>query len=218
MTARPAVSIVVVTHNAPRYIARLFWSLRRTRAIDYRVVVVDNRSRWPTRLLLIALSLAGRIGRLCLLDQNTLFSEANNIGVAASAREATLALLLNSDVEIRDPLWLADLVDLHRRGATAYGFVDGPPVPRADGYCLLVDRDLYERHGLDEDFAWWWSVTRLQAQILGEGHAVQAVAEHDDRLVHFGGGSGEAWRGASGMDIDPSEVAAWFDGRSVQRI
>jgi hypothetical protein len=68
-------------------------------------VVVDNRSRAPARLLVTARSLAGRINRPCLLDRNTRFTQGN-IAVAACSREAPLVLLLNSDVEVRDPRWL----------------------------------------------------------------------------------------------------------------
>src|SRR5688572_26333245 len=80
----PEVSIIVVTHNAFLYCMRLFRSLARTRDAVYEVVVVDNRSRLPTRILLGALFLSRRIHRLCLMDRNTLSAEGNNIGVAAA--------------------------------------------------------------------------------------------------------------------------------------
>jgi hypothetical protein len=208
--------MVVVTHDGPRWVARLFRSLPRTRDIDYEVVVVDNRSRAPTRLMVTALSLAGRINRLCLLDRNTLFAEGNNVGVAACSRDAPLVLLLNSDVEVRDPRWLRRLVDAHERGATSLGYVEGGPWPRAEGYCLLVDRDLYLDHRLDEGYAWWWGVTRLQARLLADGHRVLAVREHDDLLVHFGGKSGEPPKTAAGMAVPAEEVRSWFGGHHVQ--
>ena len=214
----PEASIVVVTRNAFVYCVRLFRSLRRTRGVRYEVVVVDNRSRLPTRLLLTALALAGRINRLCLLDRNTLFAEGNNIGVAASNRAAPHVLLLNSDVEVRDPDWLRRLLDAHRSGATSLGLVDEGPVPRADGYCLLVDRDAYERGGLDEVHQWWWGVTKLQARLLRDGLPVRAVREHDELLVHFGGKSGRGHKGAAGMDVEPEEIQGWFGGRRVERV
>jgi glycosyltransferase involved in cell wall biosynthesis len=215
----PEVSIVVVTRNAFRYCAGLFRSLRRTEGVDFEVVVVDNRSRLPTRLLLIALSLAGRIQRLCLLDRNTLFAEGNNVGVAASSREAPLVLLLNSDVEARDPQWLRRLIDGHRRGATSLGFVDGNPIDRLDGYCFLIDRDLYLPGGLDERHQWWWGITRLQADLLRAGHSVRGVADHDGLLHHFGGKSGKrSFSGAGGMDVTEDEVVGWFGGLVPERL
>ena len=210
------VSIVITTHNAFRCCLRLFRSLPRTTGVDFEVVVVDNRSRLPTRLLVVLLALARRINRLCLLDRNTLFAEANNIGVAASSRRTDYVLLLNSDVVVHQPGWLADLVSLHARGATGYGYVTSGPVPRADGWCLLIDRDLYERFGLPEDFPWWWSVTRLEAELLKAGHSVQAIPDPGGRLTHTGAGSGEDWKGAAGMDVDPAEVAGWFEGNTVR--
>ena len=214
----PEASIVIVTRNAFAYCVKLFRSLPRTRDVDYEVVVVDNRSRLPTRLLLIGLALTGRINRLCLMDRNTLFAEGNNVGVAAASREAEHVLLLNSDVEVRDPSWLRRLLDAHRRGATSLGFVPSGPVPRADGYCFLVDRDLYEDGGLDEVHQWWWGVTKLQARLLRAGHPVRAVRDHDELLVHFGGKSGRGHKPATGMDVAPEEVRGWFDGRRVDAV
>jgi hypothetical protein len=208
------VAIVIVSHNALRYCVRLFRSLARTRGVSYDTVVVDNRSRPWTRLVLVALSAVRSITRLCLLDTNTFFAEANNIGVAAAARDCDLVLLLNSDTEVRHPGWLARLVSLHTRGVTAFG-VAGGGLDRADGYCFMVDRDLYEAHGLDETLQWWWAITRLQAQILNDGHTVHAIRNHDEWLVHFGGKSGTAWKAASGMSLEAEDVAAWFDGHSV---
>jgi glycosyltransferase involved in cell wall biosynthesis len=208
------VAIVVVSHNAPRYCVKLFRSLRLTRGISYDVIVVDNRSRALTRLVLVALSAFNQIRRLCLLETNTFFSEANNIGVATAGRDCDLVLLLNTDIEVRHADWLVQLVRVHERGATAFG-VAGGGFDRADGYCFLIDRDLYEAHRLDETLQWWWAITRLQAQLLADGHGVLAIREHDDWLVHFGGKSGRAWKEARGMSLEPGEVAAWFGARSV---
>ena len=195
----PTVSLVVVTHNALHYILRLLRSLPRTRGVAYELVVVDNRSRQVTRALLAVCALLGRIQRLSLLDRNTLFAPGNNIGAAATSRSSSYVLLLNSDVEVRDPDWLRRLLALHRRGATSFGFVDGDPIPRADGYCLLVDRDLMLEHGLDEEFEWSWSITKLQAQLLAAGHRVQAVREHDHLLLPL------RWQEREGCHYRPRE-------------
>jgi hypothetical protein len=215
----PSVSVVVVTHNALRYTLRLLWSIRRTRGVAYEVVVVDNRSRPPVRAVLAVCALLGRIQRLCLLDRNTLFAEGNNIGAAATSRTATHVLLLNSDVEIRHPDWLLRLVGLHSRGATSFGLAQNAPT-RADGFCLLIDRDLMLAHGLDEEFEWFWSITKLQADLLAAGHRVQAVRDHDHLLHHFGGKSGghKVVRRAKGMDTDRDEVHQWFGDRTIEVI
>jgi GT2 family glycosyltransferase len=217
---RPLVSLVVVTHGAFSYVRRLLRSLKRTRGVPYELVIVDNRSPSLLRAYLALAAIRGRVQRLCLLERNTLFAPANNIGAAATNRSSRYLLLLNSDTEVRDPRWLARLLELHERGATSYGFVKSGPVPRADGYCLLIDRDLYLTYGLDEEFEWFWSVTKLQAELLKAGFAVRAVRQHDHLLYHFGGGSSgrDVTRQAKGMRVPRKEVAGWFAGHSVEVI
>ena len=216
----PLVSLVVVTHNAFPYVRKLLRSLRRTRGVAYEVVVVDNHSKPLLRAYLALQAIRGRIQRLCLLERNTWFAQANNIGAAASSRSSRHVVLLNSDTEVRHPDWLARLLELHEGGATSYGFVTTGPVPRADGYCLLVDRELYLAYGLDERFEWFWGVTKLQAELLKAGHRVRAVREHDHLLYHFGGKSSDkaVTRKAKGMKVDRKDVAAWFAGHSVDVI
>lgn len=213
------ISIMMVTYNAPRYVARALWTVRRrTRDVDHEVVVVDNDSRWPTRLIVTLARWTGLANRVALLDRNTLFAEGCNIAAAMSPRDSDHVLLLNSDTVVVDDRWLAHLLSLHRPGATAYGFIEDGPVPRADGYCLLVDRDLFLEIGMDEGFAWWWSATRLQAELLRRGHSVQGVADHDRYLVHIGGRSGKAWKGARGMQTSAEEVRSWFGDRLPVRL
>jgi Glycosyl transferase family 2 len=216
----PLVSLVVVTHDAFPYVRKLLRSLRRTRGVAYEVVVVDNRSKPVLRGYLALQAIRGRIQRLCLLERNTWFAQANNIGAATSSRSSRHVLLLNSDTEVRHPDWLARLLELHEGGATSYGFVKSGPVPRADGYCLLVDRELYLQYGLDERFEWFWGVTKLQAELLNAGHRVRAVREHDHLLHHYGGKSSDrtVTKRAKGMKVDRKEVAGWFGGHSVDVI
>jgi GT2 family glycosyltransferase len=210
------ISILMVTHNAPRYVWKSLRGIRkRTQDVEYEVVVVDNDSRLPTRLIVVAARFLGLANRVALLDRNTLFAEGCNIAAAMGPRESTHVLLLNSDTEPKAPNWLSNLLQLHRRGAVAYGFVEKGPVPRADGYCLLVDRDLFMEIGLDESFQWWWSVTRLQAELLKRGHSVRAVRDHDEWLVHYRGRSGKDWKGARGMKTPAAQIQGWFEGHQV---
>jgi GT2 family glycosyltransferase len=185
--------------------------------VPFELVVVDNRSRLVVRVLLMLGSIVGTVDRLVLLDRNTLFAHGNNVGVAVGSPDSAYVLLLNSDIEIRAPDWLQRLLATHRRGATSLGFVESGPLPRADGYCLLADRDLMLEFGLDEDFAWYWSITRFQADLLRAGHAVQAVRDHDDLVFHFGGKSGNPAKlqSARGMDVQAEQVRSWFAGERV---
>ena len=105
---------------------------------------------------------------------------------------------------------------LQRWGA-AYGAVMSEPI-RADGYCLLVEKDLYEKFQLDEKFQWWWSVTKLEAQILNEGKKIVAFKNHENMIHHFGGKSGMGYKDAKGMDITIDKVIKWFKNGKVEII
>lgn len=213
----PEVSIVVLTHNALRYCHILFNSLKKTEAVDYEVVVVDNDSSLFTRLYLYWLFVRGRIQRLCLLNCNTLFAEGNNIGVNASSRGSSYVLLLNSDIEIRDRLWLRKLVDGHRPGASSYGYC--PHVwPHADAYCFLIDRNLYLKYQLDEVFPWWWAATKLQSELLRDGFSIRAVREHNHLIYHFWGKSGVPTLPAEVTTPSEQSVLDWFDGKNIELV
>jgi hypothetical protein len=212
---RPAkVAIVVVSYNALRYARRMLGSVRRTTGVPYEIVVVDNHSRLPTRVFWTLQHFLGRIQRLALLDTNTFFAEGSNIGVALAPRDATHILLLNTDCEVLDPNWLRRLLAVHREGATGLRYVTSGAWPRADGFCLLIDRRCWE-DGLDEDYQWWWSITGLEARLLRQGRSVQAVRDYADVLVHHGGKSGKAFRSAKSGNANPAVIAGWFEGRHV---
>jgi len=208
------VAIVVVSYNALSYARKMLRSVHRTRGVPYEIVVVDNDSGLATKLFWIVQRLRGRINRLALLDRNTFFAEGNNIGVAMAPRDATHLLLLNTDCEIRDPDWLRRMLAIHREGATGLRYVTGGAWPRADGFCLLVDRGCWE-DGLDETYQWWWSVTGLEARLLRQGRSVQAVEQYKDAVVHHGGKSGDAFKTATSGDTDPEVIRGWFGGREV---
>lgn len=211
------VAIVVVSYNAVGYARRMLRSVRRTAGVDFEIVVVDNDSNLRTRLFWTAQRFLGRINRLALLDRNTFFAEGNNIGVAMAARDATHLLLLNTDCEVLNPAWLRQMLAVHREGATGLRYVTSGPWPRADGFCLLIDRHLWQ-DGLDESYQWWWSVTGLEARLLRDGWAVQAVRDYADVIVHHGGKSGKAYQQARTADASDEVIAGWFDGHHVSVI
>jgi hypothetical protein len=185
-----------------------------TVGVDYEVICVDNKSGQLTRWLLVLCHQVGWIHKLCLLNYNSLFAGGNNIAARLAASDSRYFLLLNSDVQIMRADWLSRLLSEHRTGATSLGVVVSNrfiPIPRLDGYCLLVDRELYEKFGLDESrFQWWWAVTRLQAELLADGKCVRGFAEHQEYLRHFGGKSGSDFATAKGMDTEVKEVLSWF--------
>lgn len=213
------VSIIMLTHNAPAYVKVAVNTLKElTKNIDYELIVVDNRSGWRTRLLLKRLKKQGKIDKMQWNKKNLLFAKGNNIGSHIASADATHYLLINSDVEIRDENWLKNLCQICPEGGiSAYGLVENEPV-RADGYCMLVDSAFYRKHELDENYEWFWSITKIQAKALEEGRRVIAVKEHDDQIYHFGGKSGKAFRHAKGMDEDIRKICSWFEDRKIEII
>jgi glycosyltransferase involved in cell wall biosynthesis len=205
-------SILMLTYNAPEYVRISIDSVHeRTEGVDYELVVVDNASDQPTRGLVQELAAQGKIDRLELSPVNTLFAGGNNLAARYASENATHFLLLNSDIEIKSPNWLTHLHHIHQRGITTYGVATSPA--RVDGYCLLIDADLYRERLLCEDHQWWWSVTKLQADLLADGYTVQGLGEHEQYLHHFGGKSGDAFKNAKGMDVSRREVLSWFGER-----
>lgn len=217
VASTPHVSILMLTHNAPEYVDIAIRSVHnRTRGVSYEMVVVDNASDKPTRDLVARLYLEGLIDKLYFSDTNTMFSEGNNIASELASASATHYLLLNSDVRVLRKDWLGNLLKVHQRGATSYGIAKGEPT-RVDGYCLLIDADLYQAHPLDStNHQWWWAVTKQQAELLRAGHTVSGYTSHWQFVHHFGGRSGSGFTGARGMSVSTDDVKAWFDGHQVQ--
>jgi glycosyltransferase involved in cell wall biosynthesis len=182
------VSIVILVHNALRYAHITLKTLAITRGIDHEVIVVDNGSSLPTRLYLQWAASRGLIHQLLSPPSNLLYAGGNNLGVSRAASDSTHVLLLNSDVRICSPDWLTVLLRHHKPGATAFGVASSPPT-RADGYCLLIDQPLYARYKLDEQFKWFWSITKIQSQLLSDGFTVTAIRNHEPYLHHYGGKS-----------------------------
>lgn len=212
---REKVSILMLTHNAPRYVGLSIHTLVRfTRDVNYELVVVDNASGEPTKNLLRRLHREGLIQKLALLGYNSFFARGNNIAAGLAAEDSTQLLLLNSDVEIKDSNWLSNLLAVHKPGITAYGVVENPL--RVDGYCLLVNAALYRQCMLDENHQFYWAVTKFQARLLAQGYSVQGYAEHERYLHHFGGKSGRAYQSARGLSISQEELRECFQGKRIQ--
>jgi len=205
----------MLTHNAPRYVELSIRSLaRHTRNVHYELVVVDNASEQPTKDCLKHLHRGRLIQHVTFLEYNSFFAGGNNIAAQQAGADSTHFLLLNSDVEIKDPKWLSNLLAVHKPGITAYGVVEDPL--RVDGYCLLVDAALYREHTLDENHQFFWAVTKFQAALLAQDYSVQGYAEHERYLHHFGGKSGKDFKSAKGLLMTQDELAECFQGRTVR--
>lgn len=214
------VYICILTHNAARYVWTTLDSLskhvqRNQDRIETFISVLDNDSRWKTRAALVVLKLMGKIDKLQFSPVNLLFAGGNNRLVETLPKSASceedFVLLLNSDVEILSDEWLSNLaarMESHV-GAVSYGACLDDPV-RADGYCILIRRKLYENHPMDESYQWFYSMTKLEAEILKDGYDIIAIDEHESMIHHFGGKSGTDYQGAKGMDTDRKKIISWF--------
>ncbi|MBZ4027798.1 glycosyltransferase [Lactobacillus johnsonii] len=214
------VSILMLTYNAPRYVKKSIVSLKKlTSNQNYELIVVDNDSKHPTVRTLYKLKSRGLVDKLYYNSNNDLFAKGNNIAARLASEDSDYYLLLNSDVEIKSPDWLDKLIELmpEEGGIASFGAVQSAP-KRADGYCMMINADLYNKYKLDEHFQWWWGVTKLESQVLKEGKKVIAVDDHEEYIHHFGGKSGKGFSDATGMDVDMDEVKKWFADGDVKII
>lgn len=198
MDKLPAISIIILTHGAPEYVKVTLESLHTFTSggtIPYEVIVLDNASDRETQELLWKCKQQGLVDKLIFESENTYFAKGNNLAAHFCCAQSRYILLLNSDVEIRHPQWLEKLMQIHERGATSYGCPITPGGrPLADGYCFLIDRDLYQQYPIDEQYPWWYGILGTQTGLLKSGASVKAIQEHETYLHHFGGGSGEDWK------------------------
>lgn len=210
----------MLTYNAPRYVKKSIVSLKKlTINQNYELIVVDNDSKHPTVRTLYKLKSRGLVDKLYYNSNNDLFAKGNNIAARLASEDSDYYLLLNSDVEIKSPDWLDKLIELmpEEGGIASFGAVQSAP-KRADGYCMMINADLYNKYKLDEHFQWWWGVTKLESQVLKEGKKVIAVDDHEEYIHHFGGKSGKGFSDATGMDVDMDEVKKWFENGDVKII
>lgn len=209
------INIIIPVFNAPEFVIKCINSIReKTDQVQYSITVVDNASEPYTNQILNSFLLSKKIDILCSLEENRFWSEANNIGEYISPTKSNKLLLLNSDVEILDSLWLKRLLGIHEYGYTSYGVVPASSrlyLPtRGDGYCGLIDRDLYKKYKLDINFPWWFSITKLQSQILRDGYSVQAIKNHHSIIKHYGGKSTTIILPSNCTSLDPNISKDWF--------
>ena len=108
VAARPKISVIVPNRDAPALMREVADGLfSRTDYADFELIVVDNGSTDPQTLALYA-ELGERPNfRLLMQTAPFNFSRQINQGVAAASGQALL--LLNNDIEIREPGWLAEM-------------------------------------------------------------------------------------------------------------
>ncbi|MDO5156768.1 MAG: glycosyltransferase [Eubacteriales bacterium] len=195
-------SVIILTHNSSEYVKITLESLQiSSNRQEMSIIVWDNASDEETKDVIYQCYKKGYCEHVVFYGENVLFAKGNNMASKLADIDSQYIVLLNSDVEIRNPDWLVKLSAQHKKGISSYGLcVTAELAIVADGYCMLVDKELFDRYGLDEDYAWWGGLSRLEAGVLSQGYSVIAIKEHDDLIYHFGGKSGDGWKNAKGMD------------------
>ncbi len=215
---KPKVGIIVLTHNGLKYCHRCLNSIAITQDVDYEVVVVDSASGWLTRLYLQWAFLQKKMKYLAYSEENLFYAKGNNLGGRLTSSDVTHVMILNPDIEIRDPLWLSRMLDVHKPGITAYGYIG--TLPYADGFCMLIDKEVFIKYPFDETYFFWWSDLRLQSKLLNEGYSVQCIRDYKRQLYHFGGKSkiksSDMKKSQNQVDLDT--VKGWFQGREIETI
>ncbi|WP_353118278.1 glycosyltransferase [Nitratidesulfovibrio sp.] len=106
----PAVNFTIPTFNRLELTKRCIFSLKRHVHVPSRITVVDNCSTDGTREFLVKLHEHGVIDHLCLLRKNMGVSCASNFGFDVCP--TPLYMKLDNDIEVTDPRWILDILDL----------------------------------------------------------------------------------------------------------
>lgn len=186
--SKPLVTIVVVTHNSRRWLARQRIALEAQTETRWRLAVVDNASTPDQRPRLCDLPVNASLVQSRV---NLGFAAANNLA-ALDARTPFLAFL-NPDA-FPEPNWLAELLTLAQRfpGAGAIGSTqtraDAPGVLDGTGDVLhasgLAYRSSYGKRGAaPQDTR--ESFSACAAAMLVRRDAFESVAGFDERYFCY---------------------------------
>jgi glycosyltransferase involved in cell wall biosynthesis len=236
----PRVSIVVLNWNSPHVIDVCLRSLTVTDGIPYEIVVVDNGSTEPGTLEALRQHRAeGRITTLVENPLNSLFSQGNNIGVAASDPSSEYVLLLNSDVAFLRPDWLVKLVGW-AEGTTDYWptvWAFHPTVPdpgprdivsagwshdanvegrvRPEGWCCLFRRSVWR--DLSPDFPWHYGFELAVAESVRAGAKCGVLFNYAPYMIHMEGGSGKEHAGTF-VNVGAPDLPGWYAGIRIESL
>lgn len=189
MKKEKKISILIVTYNAQRFIKRTLETLHETNYSNYEVIVVDNKSDEETKQYLQKAKKESLIDKLILLDENLMWIKGNNLAYEQVNPESEYLILLNSDIEIRNKDWIQGLLSIHENGVIGCGITDDVDF-RPDSWCYLINRNLYDKYGLDENFKINYAAAALTHCVLKDGYKVKTIKDSENFIHHFGGSSG----------------------------
>lgn len=126
--SRPAISVVVCTHNRAAYLPKALRSLtgQTLPGSRFEVVLVDNRSTDGTREIAAAFAGEGKIDLRYLHEPALGLSYARNAGWRAARGEIVAYL---DDDAVASPGWLAAILEVFATVEPRPGCVGGPVAP-----------------------------------------------------------------------------------------
>jgi len=108
---KPLISMVIATRDRKDLLQVCLDSITaKTSYRDYEIIVVDNGSREPESLEYLEELKTRENVKVVRDDGEFNFSRVNNLGVRKTSGD--YVLLLNNDIEVESPSWLADMVSL----------------------------------------------------------------------------------------------------------
>jgi len=227
-------SVIVLSYNYSEVIRRLLDTIPTTIGVSYELVVVDNGSLPGPVEQLRQYNEAGVIDTLVEEPVNRWFSEGNNIGVHASDSRSQYILLLNSDCEIIDPLWLRKAVEWMEgvpwclpytwsdkaerphpgpRDIVSIGWSYDRQIPgyaRPEGWCLLIRRDIWV--DISPDFPFYYGLEEMLAGRIREGARCGVLCQYAKYIRHYEGGTEAGKRRHEIINKRKPDQAAWFAG------
>lgn len=213
------VTILMLVYNANLYTYHTLKTLKKTKDVDYEVVVLDNNSKQSTYRMLGRLKNKGYIDKIISLNENSYFVRGNNIASKFCSEKSDYILLLNSDVEIRNSIWLKKMIDTlgDNKGVVAT-HICSENDNRPDGWCYLVNKDIYLNKLLDEqNFKHTCSLAKFNGELLNEGYKIYTIKNYENFIYHFGGKSGKV-KNLKGMDTTEEQIKGWFKGKKCEII
>ena len=200
------LTVICLVHNAPFYVQKFIDSfLKHPPSMNHELILFDNASNDETASIVNRYKCVAKTYRS---GENLYFAKGNNMAFNMRSPNSTKTLLVNSDVEILSPRWIEPLL-IQGSSAAGYGVVYSPTRP--DGWGYLIDTKLYNKYKLDENFPFWYCITKLTAQLLSENKTVCAIIGYDKYIKHYGGKSGPV----SKRELDVNE---WFKGRPLVKV
>src|SRR3989344_1939535 len=215
----PRISIIIVTYNAIDNIRLCLESLHRYKPMDADVIVVDNNSEDAVKNYLREAKNKGLIDQLELSSDNYYYVKGNNIGARLSRVTSKYLLLLNSDIEIKHTNWMDILLaNAPEKGIISFGKTD-IPVIRPDGWCFLIDRNLFmELGGLNEYYQMNWGITDLTGRAAKANYEIRSIINPADYIIHYGQQSHSFLKKGTAKfnNMDYREIVELFKKSSVQ--